>query len=293
MNTLKQQIGLTVNWINNFVRPKIRSILKKSAFPADLWIKCPISGNMCFLKDAQSNQWVIPSSEFHLKISPQERFYHFLDNGEYQTIKSKVSVKDPLKFRDRRKYQVRLTEARSATNLKDCILAASGSLNGMPVTVAAHNVDFMLGTLGTAAGEMLISAIESAYDHRTPFIVFTAAGGARIQEGILSLMQMPRIILALCKLRKAALPYIVVLTNPTTGGVTASYAMLGDINIAEPLAMIGFAGPRVIEETIREKLPMGFQTSEFMLEHGLVDIIVHRHELRDVISSVLKILTKS
>ncbi len=276
-----------MNWINNIVRPKIRSFLNKREVADNLWVKCPQSGEMIFHRDLEANQWVVPNSGYHMKIKSSERLKNFLDNGEYEEIELPRLVQDPLKFRDLKRYSDRLKEHRNKTGLYDAILLAKGNLLGQAVIVAVQDFDFIAGSLSIAAGAAIVRGIETAIENKLPFIIFTASGGARMQEGILSLMQLPKTTVAVKRLKRAGLPYIVVLTNPTTGGVTASYAMLGDVHIAEPGALIGFAGARVIEQTIREKLPEGFQRSEYLLEHGMVDMVVHRHKLRDVIGSLI------
>jgi acetyl-CoA carboxylase carboxyl transferase subunit beta len=228
-----------------------------------------------------------------MRISAAARLESIFDNETWLDIAVPQVTADPLKFRDERRYADRLKDARAKTGLNDAVKLGLGKLDGLPVVIGVQDFDFMGGSLGMAAGEAVIKGVETAVEKNTPFIMFAASGGARMQEGILSLMQMPRTIIAVQMLREARKPYIVVLTNPTTGGVTASYAMLGDIHIAEPGALIGFAGPRVIEQTIREKLPDGFQKSEYLLEHGMVDMVVHRHELRGTLSRLCRVLTKS
>jgi acetyl-CoA carboxylase carboxyl transferase subunit beta len=282
-----------MNWIQNVVRPKIRSLLNKKDTPENLWIKCPETGQMVFYKDLEANQFVIPGSEHHMRLGTADRLRITLDNENYETIPLPDVVADPLKFRDEKKYVDRIKDARIKTGLHDAVKVVVGKLEGQSVTVAVQDFAFMGGSLGMAAGEGVVVGLETAVKRRTPFIMFTASGGARMQEGILSLMQLPRSVVAVQRLRDARLPYIVVLTNPTTGGVTASYAMLGDIQIAEPGALIGFAGPRVIEQTIREKLPPGFQRSEYLREHGMVDMVVHRHQLRSTLAKVCSMLTKA
>jgi acetyl-CoA carboxylase carboxyl transferase subunit beta len=282
-----------MNWISNVVRPKIRNFLARRETPENLWIKCPETGQLVFYKDVEQNQFVIPSSNYHMRISAPARLKALFDGGEYEDIPTREVQADPLKFRDERRYADRLKDARAKTNLSDAVKVGFGKLDGLPVTAAVQDFDFMGGSLGMAAGEAVICGLETAASRSTPFIMFAASGGARMQEGILSLMQLPRTTAAVIELREARKPYIVVLTNPTTGGVTASYAMLGDVHIAEPGALIGFAGPRVIEQTIREKLPEGFQRSEFLKEHGMVDMVVHRHELRATLSNLCRVLTKS
>ncbi len=282
-----------MNWITNYVRPKINSMLGRRDMPENLWIKDPESGEMVFHKDLEGNQWVIPSSGHHMKISAKERLKNFFDGGRYDVLESpKVGI-DPLKFRDEKRYTDRLREAKTKTGLEDAILSGVGTIEGLPIVATVQDFAFMGGSLGMAAGEGLIRAFEAALEKKRPLVLFAASGGARMQEGILSLMQLPRTTVALDRLKEAGLPYIVVLTNPTTGGVTASYAMLGDVHIAEPGALIGFAGPRVIEQTIREKLPEGFQRSEYLMEHGMVDMVVSRLELKATIARLLRILLKA
>ncbi|WP_196260060.1 acetyl-CoA carboxylase, carboxyltransferase subunit beta [Pelagibacterium limicola] len=282
-----------MNWIDNVVRPKIRSFLNKRDVEDNLWVKCPESGEMVFHRDLETNQWVVPNSGYHMKIKASDRLDNFFDEGRYERIALPQVAQDPLRFRDTKRYTDRLKEARSKTGLDDAMLVAVGRLYGREVVAGVQDGDFMLGSLGMAAGSAIVTGLETAVERRLPFVIFTASGGARMQEGILSLMQMPRTTVAVQRLREAGLPYIVVLTNPTTGGVTASYAMLGDVHIAEPGALICFAGPRVIEQTIREKLPKGFQRSEYLYEHGMVDMVVHRHDLRATIGSLVGILTKA
>jgi len=281
-----------MNWITNFVRPKINSMLGRREMPENLWIKDPETGEMVFHKDLEENQFVIPSSGYHMKISARERLKAFFDDGQFETIENPKVVTDPLKFRDEKRYVDRLKDAKAKTGLEDAILNATGTIEGLPVVVTVQDFAFMGGSLGMAAGDAIIKAFETALEKRRPLILFAASGGARMQEGILSLMQLPRTTVALDRLKEAGLPYIVVLTNPTTGGVTASYAMLGDVHIAEPGALIGFAGPRVIEQTIREKLPDGFQRSEYLMDHGMVDMVVSRLKMKSTVARLLKMLTK-
>jgi len=282
-----------MNWITNYVRPKINSMLGRRDMPENLWIKDPESGEMVFHKDLESNQFVIPSSGHHMKISARERLKFFFDDGRFEVVENPKVPVDPLKFRDEKRYVDRLKDARTKTGMEDAILNALGTIEGLPVVVTVQDFAFMGGSLGMAAGDAIIRAFEVAVERRRPMILFAASGGARMQEGILSLMQLPRTTVAVDRLKEAGLPYIVVLTNPTTGGVTASYAMLGDVHIAEPGALIGFAGPRVIEQTIREKLPDGFQRAEYLMDHGMVDMVVSRLELKSTIARLLKILMKT
>ena len=279
-----------MSWISNVVRPKIRNFLAKREVPQNLWIKCPETGEMVFHRDLEANQFVIPGSGYHMRMSGKQRFEHFFDGGEWETIPCPDVPIDPLKFRDERRYTDRLKDARAKTGMVDAVMVGAGAVDGLSVVSAVQDFDFMGGSLGMAAGEAIITAMLTARDRERPFVLFAASGGARMQEGVLSLMQLPRTTVAVDALREAKLPYIVVLTNPTTGGVTASYAMLGDIHIAEPGALIGFAGPRVIEQTIREKLPEGFQRSEYLRDHGMVDLVVHRHQLRETIARLCRLL---
>jgi len=282
-----------MNWITNYVRPKINSMLGRRDMPENLWIKDPETGEMVFHKDLEENQWVIPSSGYHMKITARDRLRFFFDDGAYETLENPKVAVDPLKFRDERRYTDRLRDAKSKTGLDDAVLNAVGRIEGLEVLVTVQDFAFMGGSLGMAAGEAIVKGFETAVERRLPLILFAASGGARMQEGILSLMQLPRTTVAVDRLKEAGLPYIVVLTHPTTGGVTASYAMLGDVHIAEPGALIGFAGPRVIEATIREKLPEGFQRAEYLMEHGMVDMVVSRLEMKATITRLLKILLKT
>jgi len=280
-----------VNWINNFVRPKIRGLLTtKREIPDGQWITCPESGQMVFHKDLEANQFVVPGSGYHWRMTGTQRLEHLFDGAEYVRLALPHVAQDPLKFRDQRRYVDRLKDAKAATEQDDAVLVGEGKLDGLTVVAAAQNFHFMAGSLGMAAGEAVIAGMLRAVELGAPFILFAASGGARMQEGILSLMQMPRTTIAIQRLRDAKLPYIVVLTDPTTGGVTASYAMLGDIHIAEPNALICFAGPRVIQQTIREQLPEGFQRSEYLLAHGMIDMVVHRHKLRETLARVCRLL---
>jgi acetyl-CoA carboxylase carboxyl transferase subunit beta len=280
-----------MSWISDVVPPKIKTLFKREA-PQNLWVKCPDTGQMVFHKEVEANQWVIPGSHHHLRISAIQRLQLLFDGATWIDVPLPEVEADPLKFRDSKRYIDRLKEARTRTGLKDAIKLGFGRVNGMPMTVAVHEADFISGSLGTAAGEAFIRGAETAVEKATPYVVFTASGGARMQEGILSLMQMPRTTIAVRRLRAAKLPYIVVLTNPTTGGVTASYAMLGDVHLAEPGALIGFAGPRVIQQTIGEQLPDGFQRAEYLRDHGMVDMIVHRHELKSTLARLCGLLMR-
>ena len=283
-----------MNWIKNFVRPKIRSILGvKREVPENMWVKDPDSGQMVFYKDLEANQFVMPGSGYHMRMAPDTRLKSMFDGGDFEKIAMPSVPADPLKFRDERKYADRLKEARQKTEADDAILAGFGTLGGVACVMAVQDFAFMGGSLGMAAGEAIITAMREAARRKSPFVFFISSGGARMQEGVLSLMQMPRTTVAVQELRAAKLPYIVVLTHPTTGGVTASYAMLGDIHIAEPAALIGFAGQRVIEQTIREKLPEGFQRAEYLEAHGMVDMVVPRPQMRETIARIVRMLMKA
>ena len=282
-----------MNWITSYVRPKINSMLGRRDMPENLWIKCPETGEMVFHKDLEENQWVVPSSGAHMKISGKNRLRFFFDDGVYELLDSPKVAIDPLKFRDERRYTDRLRDAKAKTGLEDAVLNAIGHVEGLEMVATIQDFTFIGGSLGMAAGEAIIKGFETAVERRLPLVLFAASGGARMQEGILSLMQLPRTTVAVDRFKEAGLPYIVVLTNPTTGGVSASYAMLGDVHIAEPGAVIGFAGARVIEQTIREKLPEGFQRAEYLLEHGMLDMVVHRKDLRGTLARTISYLTAS
>lgn len=284
--------GQTMNWLTNYVRPRLRGAFKRSDAPDNLWNKCEGCGHLIFSKEYLANQSVCPKCGHHGRIGPKQRFEALFDSGEYKTIALPKSKDDPLKFKDKKRYTERLKDARAKTSADDALEAAFGTLGGIGTVIAVQNFFFMAGSMGVGVGDAFLTAARHAIDHRAPFVIFTAAGGARMQEGIISLMQMPRTTVAVEQLRDAGLPYIVVLTDPTTGGVTASYAMLGDVHLAEPGALIGFAGPRVIEETIREKLPEGFQRAEYLLEHGMVDMVVQRHQLRETLIRLLSLMTR-
>lgn len=281
-----------MNWYSNVVPPKIKALIKREA-PENLWVKCPDSGQLVFHKDIEANLFVVPGSGYHMRCPVDVRLATLFDNGELELLPTPETPVDPLKFRDIKRYVDKLKEYRAKTGAQDAVTLATGQLNGSQVTVAVQDFEFLGGSLGMAAGEAIVAGAEHALAKRTPFIIFTASGGARMQEGMFSLMQMPRTTIAVQRLRDARLPYLVVLTNPTTGGVTASYAMLGDVQIAEPGAIIGFAGARVIEQTIREKLPEGFQRAEYLRDHGMVDMVVPRQEMRETLARLCGLLTKA
>jgi acetyl-CoA carboxylase carboxyl transferase subunit beta len=273
------------------IAPGVRGLADRAKrdTPDNLWVKAGDTGEMIYRPDLEAALWVTPSGK-HMRIGPKLRFAYTFDDGQFDALPAPAVVDDPLKFVDDRAYTERLKTARRTTGEQDAMAIAFGRIQGVPAVALVQDFAFMGGSLGMAAGEGFIAAAEAAVARKAPLVVFTAAGGARMQEGALSLMQMARTTLAIQQLKAERLPYVVVLTDPTTGGVTASYAMLGDIHLAEPGAMIGFAGPRVIEETIRETLPPGFQRSEYLVEKGMVDRVVSRHDLPGVLGQILGIL---
>jgi acetyl-CoA carboxylase carboxyl transferase subunit beta len=277
-----------MSWLDS-VRKKIPFISKREA-PDNLWHKCPSCQQMIFSKEYEDNLSVCPQCNHHGRIGPDARFDQIFDNGVFVPLPSPQVREDPLKFRDTKRYTDRMKEARSKTGEQDALINARGTIEGFKAVVGVQNFGFMGGSMGLAVGAAFVAGVDAAIADKCPYIIFTAAGGARMQEGILSLMQMPKTTVAIAKLRDAGLPYIVVMTDPTTGGVTASYAMLGDVQIAEPGALIGFAGQRVIEQTIREKLPEGFQRAEYLLEHGMLDMVVHRRDLRAELARLIDYL---
>ena len=282
-----------MNWFKKIVPPGLKKIFSKRSSTKELWLKCNSCEAMLFHKDAKENLYVCNECDNHMRISAKERFNQLLDQGSIKYMEDPVVPIDPLKFRDEKKYIDRLKDSKKKTKIADSVVIGYGSINKINVTLAVHDFQFMGGSLGMAAGESIIKAIKHSLDNHCPFILCASSGGARMQEGILSLMQMPRTTIMIQALREKRIPYIVILTNPTTGGVTASYAMLGDIHIAEPNALIGFAGPRVIKDTIKENLPDGFQKSEYLLDHGMIDMVSHRKDLRNNITSILDILMNS
>ncbi|WIM11573.1 acetyl-CoA carboxylase, carboxyltransferase subunit beta [Enhydrobacter sp.] len=281
-----------MNWLTNFVRPKLRALVsRKKEAPENLWLKCPKCEQMLFTRDWEANQEVCTHCGHHMRLRPMKRLPHLFDDGKFELHALPRVISDPLKFRDTKRYDARLKEAQGkAHGGADALVVASGLMGNRLTVVAALDFGFMGGSMGTAVGEGLVMAAELAVDRKAPLIVFSASGGARMQEGILSLMQLTRTTIAVRRVKEAGLPYIVVLTDPTTGGVSASFAMLGDVHLAEPEAIIGFAGPRVIQDTIRQELPPGFQRSEYLLEHGMVDAVVHRHKLRETLIRLVTLL---
>ncbi|SMX39496.1 acetyl-CoA carboxylase, carboxyltransferase subunit beta [Maliponia aquimaris] len=281
-----------MNWITNYVRPRINSIFSRREVPDNLWSKCDGCGTMLFHREISDNLNVCTSCGHHMHITPRDRFTALFDGGVFAEVAVPDPLPDPLHFRDQKRYPERMKAAQKSTHEKEAMLVAAGEIGHTPIVAAAQDFSFMGGSMGMYVGNAIIAAAKEAVKLRRPLVLFSAAGGARMQEGILSLMQMPRTTVAVQMLREAGLPYIVVLTHPTTGGVTASYAMLGDVQIAEPNALICFAGPRVIEQTIREKLPEGFQRAEYLLEHGMLDRVTDRRQMREELIVICRMLMK-
>lgn len=279
-----------MNWITNYVRPRINSIFSRREIPENLWVKCDDCGTMLFHREMSDNLNVCSNCGHHMNITPRERFEGLFDGGIFTEVEVPEPLNDPLHFRDQKKYPDRMRAAQKSTGEKEAMLVATGEIGRTPIVAAAQDFSFMAGSMGMYVGNAIIAAAEKAVELRRPLVLFSAAGGARMQEGILSLMQMPRTTVAVQMLKEANLPYIVILTHPTTGGVTASYAMLGDVQIAEPGALICFAGPRVIEQTIREKLPEGFQRAEYLLEHGMLDRVTDRRKMPKELVQIIRML---
>lgn len=279
-----------MNWISNYVRPKINSLFSRRDVPENLWTKCDNCGTMLFHRELSENLNVCTNCNHHMAITPRDRFMALFDGGIFTEVAVPVPIADPLHFRDQKKYPDRMKAAQKSTGEAEAMLVAEGEIGRTPVIAAGQDFSFMAGSMGMYVGNAIVAAAERAVELKRPLILFSAAGGARMQEGILSLMQMPRTTVAVEMLKEAGLPYIVVLTHPTTGGVTASYAMLGDVHIAEPNALICFAGPRVIEQTIREKLPEGFQRAEYLLDHGMLDRVTHRNDMKGELVTILRML---
>ncbi|WP_071674220.1 acetyl-CoA carboxylase, carboxyltransferase subunit beta [Nioella nitratireducens] len=279
-----------MNWITNYVRPRINSLFSRREVPENLWSKCPECGTMLFHRELTNNLNVCPSCDHHMALTPRDRFTALFDQGVFSEVQVPVPVPDPLHFRDQKKYPDRLRAAQRATGEPEAMLVAEGEIGRTRIVAAAQDFSFMAGSMSMYVGNAILAAAERAVERKLPLVLFSAAGGARMQEGILGLMQMPRTTIAVQMLKEAGLPYIVVLTHPTTGGVTASYAMLGDVQIAEPNALIGFAGARVIEQTIRETLPEGFQRSEYLLDHGMLDRVTHRKDMKDELVTILRMM---
>lgn len=282
-----------MNWLTNFVRPKIRALVgDKKEVPDNLWEKCPGCSAMLFSKELEENLYVCRHCGFHLKMGAPQRLTSLFDDGAYKTVDVPKVLIDPLKFRDQKKYTDRLKDAQSKTKRQDAIIVGEGQLGGVKTVIAVFDFSFMGGSMGMGVGEAIVTAAKRAVATKAALVILPASGGARMQEGALSLMQLPRTIIAAGLVKDAGLPFIVVLTDPTTGGVTASFAMVGDIHIAEKGAQIGFAGARVIESTIRETLPPGFQRAEYLMDHGMVDSVVERKDLAPTLGRILRLLSK-
>ena len=279
-----------MSWLTNFVRPKLRALIKKSDSPNNLWIKCNGCGQMVYHKDLFETMNVCPNCDHHMKMTARQRIEWILDEGTIKELNVPEINIDPLKFRDSKRYLDRLKDAKSKTKSEDAIIMASGQIGGNRAMVVVLDFNFMGGSMGSAVGEGFLEATKEAVNLNIPLVIFTSSGGARMQEGIFSLMQLPKTVVGVNKLKEKNIPYIVVLTDPTTGGVSASFAMLGDVTFAEPAALIGFAGPRVIQSTVKETLPEGFQTAEYLLEHGMIDDVIPRKNLKAAISNTIFLL---
>lgn len=279
-----------MNWLTNYVRPKLQGLVGAKEIPDNLWEKCPNCGAMIYHRELEQNSFICNQCNHHMRINPKQRLEMLFDDGRYNEIELPQTKDDPLEFSDLKDYADRLKDARKKTQRRDAIVVASGTMDGQPVVIGAFDFVFMGGSMGTAVGEAIIAAVELAILQDASLILVPASGGARMQEGILSLMQMARTTLAIRKLKEKGLPYFVLFTDPTTGGVTASFAMLGDIAVSEPGALIGFAGARVIEQTIRAQLPKGFQRAEYLREHGMVDMVVDRRQLRPTFIRLISML---
>jgi acetyl-CoA carboxylase carboxyl transferase subunit beta len=281
-----------MNWLTNFVKPKIQALIQKNEVPENLWTKCTSCEHMLFHRDLVENLNVCHHCQHHMRLGAHDRLNILFDNGQFTHVEVPKAFQDPIKFKDTKKYADRLKDYRQKTGRDDSVVVAYGHVGNVSTVVSVFDFSFMGGSMGLAAGQAFLTGAELAVKTKSPYITVTASGGARMQEGILSLMQMPRTVIAVEKVREAGLPYITILTDPTTGGVSASFAMLGDIAIAEPGAIIGFTGARVIEETIRQKLPHGFQKSEYLLDHGMVDMVVSRQKMKETLGEILGILTQ-
>ena len=279
-----------MSWLTDFVRPKIRSLVGMQDVPDNLWLKCPGCSQMLFHKELKSNRNVCHHCEHHMRLGAKDRLESLFDGGKYDLIPVPSVPTDPLKFKDSKRYTDRLKAARAKTHEDDAVLVATGKINNIPSVIGVFDFDFMGGSMGMAVGEAILTAATLAVKEKMPLIIIPSSGGARMQEGILSLMQMPRTTVAISMVKDAGIPYIVILSDPTTGGVSASFAMLGDIAISEPKAVIAFSGRRVIENTIREKLPEDFQTAEYLHAHGMIDLVSHRKDLKETLGKILKLI---
>ncbi|HVO48329.1 MAG TPA: acetyl-CoA carboxylase, carboxyltransferase subunit beta [Steroidobacteraceae bacterium] len=281
-----------MSWFEKIMPSRIKTERRTRSVPEGLWIKCPACDAVLYRAELERNLYVCPKCSHHMRIGARDRLESFLDPGEALEIGGGISPEDPLKFRDSKRYKDRLTQAQKATGERDALVVLAGALHGMPVVACAFEFQFLGGSMGSVVGERFRRAVDHCIEHRQPLVCFSSSGGARMQEALYSLLQMAKTAAALSRLAQSHLPFISVMTDPTTGGVSASLAMLGDLNLAEPRALIGFAGPRVIQQTVRETLPEGFQRSEFLLEHGALDMIVDRRDMRDRIAAVLRLLLK-
>jgi acetyl-CoA carboxylase carboxyl transferase subunit beta len=277
-------------WFRKDKKPKVQPEERTSQIPEGLWIKCDGCREIIYRKEVVRRNWICPKCAFHFSIGARQRLESLLDDGAYEEFGQHLAAIDPLKFKDKKAYRDRLVDYKAKTGMNDAVITATGTLEGLPVVAAVMEYEFMGGSMGSVVGEKITRAAELALAERRPLLIISTSGGARMQEGALSLMQMAKISAALGRMHEARIPFVSILADPTTGGVTASYAMLGDVIIAEPGALIGFAGPRVIEQTIRQKLPEGFQRSEFLMEHGMLDLVVPRGEMRDTVGRVLRLL---
>jgi acetyl-CoA carboxylase carboxyl transferase subunit beta len=282
-----------MSWFEKLVPSKISTIQREKTIPEGVWVKCDSCSAQLYRNELERNLRVCPKCDHHMYISARKRLESFLDQGPQHEIGSSISATDPLNFRDDKKYTDRISKSIKSSGEKEALITFSGAIKGIKVVASAFEFSFMAGSMGSAVGERFVRGVEYSIDKKIPYICFSSSGGARMQESLFSLFQMTKTSNALARLAKAKIPYISIMTYPTTGGVSASLAMLGDINIAEPRAMIGFAGPRVIEQTVRQTLPEGFQSAEFLLEKGAIDLIVNRNEMRDKVASILSILLKS
>jgi acetyl-CoA carboxylase carboxyl transferase subunit beta len=281
-----------VSWFEKIMPSRIKTERRTRSVPEGLWIKCPACDAQLYRAELERNLYVCPKCSHHMRVGARERLEHFLDSASTEEIGAAISPEDPLKFRDSKRYRDRLAQAQKATEENDALVVLTGTLHALPIVAAAFEFQFLGGSMGSVVGERFKRGVDRCISERRPLVCFSASGGARMQEGLYSLLQMAKTAAALSTLAQAHLPFISVLTDPTTGGVSASLALLGDLNIAEPRALIGFAGPRVIQQTVRETLPEGFQRSEFLLEHGAIDMIVDRREMRDRIAAMLRLLLK-
>jgi len=281
-----------MSWFEKLIPSKIRTTVRNRSVPEGVWCKCTACDSVLYRAELERNLYVCPKCEHHQRINARTRLEGFLDEAGREEIAENVKPVDTLKFKDSKRYKDRITQAQQKTGENDALLAMSGSINDLPVVAVSFDFSFMGGSMGAVVGEKFVRAAQVALDKKVPFICFSASGGARMQEGLFSLMQMAKTSTILTRLSNAGVPFVSVLTDPTMGGVSASLAMLGDINVAEPKALIGFAGPRVIEQTVRETLPEGFQRSEFLLEHGAVDMIIDRRDMRDRLTNILSMLQK-